>query len=81
MAMNSEFTSLAVWLHQTRIGLSLYDVAGQGYLKESVSSQNKKNYCKLEVNAKFGDSGENTCEETRHKKVHQKLDTVDKVRD
>ena len=26
-----------VWLHQTRIGLSLYDVAGQGYLKESVS--------------------------------------------
>lgn len=27
-----------VWLHQTRIGLSLYDVAGQGYLKESVKS-------------------------------------------
>lgn len=27
----------AVWLHQTRIGLSLYDVAGHGYLKESVS--------------------------------------------
>jgi len=25
-----------VWLHQTRIGLSLYDVAGLGYLKESV---------------------------------------------
>jgi serine/threonine-protein phosphatase 2A regulatory subunit B'' len=25
-----------VWLHQTRIGLSLYDVAGQGYLKVSV---------------------------------------------
>lgn len=24
-----------VWLHQTRIGLSLYDVTGQGYLKES----------------------------------------------
>lgn len=24
-----------VWLHQTRIGLSLYDVAGQGYLRES----------------------------------------------
>lgn len=24
-----------VWLHQTRIGLSLYDVLGQGYLKES----------------------------------------------
>jgi len=29
-----------VWLHQTRIGLSLYDVAGQGYLKESVCSSN-----------------------------------------
>eukprot|EP00794_Sanderia_malayensis_P014188 gene14188-15667_t len=24
-----------VWLHQTRIGLSLYDVAGQGFLRES----------------------------------------------
>ncbi|XP_028298332.1 serine/threonine-protein phosphatase 2A regulatory subunit B'' subunit gamma isoform X2 [Gouania willdenowi] len=24
-----------VWLHQTRIGLSLYDVAGRGYLRES----------------------------------------------
>ncbi|XP_071550751.1 serine/threonine-protein phosphatase 2A regulatory subunit B'' subunit gamma-like [Panulirus ornatus] len=24
-----------VWLHQTRIGLSLYDVTGQGYLRES----------------------------------------------
>lgn len=24
-----------VWLHQTRIGLSLYDIAGQGYLRES----------------------------------------------
>lgn len=31
-------SSLAVWLHQTRIGLSLYDVAGQGYLRESVSN-------------------------------------------
>lgn len=30
-----------VWLHQTRIGLSLYDVAGQGYLKESVSPSEK----------------------------------------
>ena len=30
---------IIVWLHQTRIGLSLYDVAGQGYLKESVSVQ------------------------------------------
>ncbi|KFM78467.1 Serine/threonine-protein phosphatase 2A regulatory subunit B'' subunit gamma, partial [Stegodyphus mimosarum] len=27
-----------VWLHQTRIGLSLYDVAGQGYLREVVST-------------------------------------------
>ena len=26
-----------VWLHQTRIGLSLYDVAGLGHLRESVS--------------------------------------------
>ena len=26
-----------VWLHQTRIGLSLYDVTGQGYLRECVS--------------------------------------------
>ena len=25
------------WLHQTRIGLALYDVAGQGFLRESVS--------------------------------------------
>lgn len=24
------------WLHQTRIGLALYDVAGQGFLRESV---------------------------------------------
>ena len=24
-----------VWLQQTRIGLSLYDVAGRGYLRES----------------------------------------------
>lgn len=31
-------SSLLVWLHQTRIGLSLYDVAGQGYLRESVSN-------------------------------------------
>lgn len=27
-----------VWVHQTRIGLSLYDVTGQGYLRESVSN-------------------------------------------
>jgi len=26
-----------VWYHQTRIGLSLYDVIGQGYLREVVS--------------------------------------------
>lgn len=26
---------LQVWLHQTRIGLSLYDVTGQGFLRES----------------------------------------------
>lgn len=30
------FVMRKVWLHQTRIGLSLYDVAGKGYLKESV---------------------------------------------
>lgn len=38
-----------MWLHQTRIGLSLYDVAGQGYLRESVSDlilppENGKNH-------------------------------------
>lgn len=33
----SPLLSPPVWLHQTRIGLSLYDVAGQGYLRESVS--------------------------------------------
>lgn len=32
----SVFSIHLVWLHQTRIGLSLYDVAGQGYLRESV---------------------------------------------
>ena len=26
-----------VWLQQTRIGLSLFDIQGLGYLKESVS--------------------------------------------
>lgn len=36
--VNFCISSLAVWLHQTRIGLSLYDVAGQGYLRESVSN-------------------------------------------
>ncbi|KAM5279923.1 serine/threonine-protein phosphatase 2A regulatory subunit B'' subunit gamma-like [Ctenodactylus gundi] len=29
------YTMQKVWLHQTRIGLSLCDVAGQGYLQES----------------------------------------------
>ncbi len=29
--------SPAVWLQQTRIGLSLFDIQGLGYLKESVS--------------------------------------------
>ncbi|KAK3093581.1 hypothetical protein FSP39_017691, partial [Pinctada imbricata] len=33
-----------VWLHQTRIGLSLYDVAGQGYLKESLNGLEKSFY-------------------------------------
>jgi len=28
---------IAVWLQQTRIGLSLFDVQGLGYLKEVVS--------------------------------------------
>ncbi|EDV23688.1 uncharacterized protein TRIADDRAFT_57146 [Trichoplax adhaerens] len=28
------YTMRKVWMHQTRIGLSLYDVAGQGYLRE-----------------------------------------------
>ena len=35
-----------VWLHQTRIGLSLYDVAGQGFLKESVSDGLDLSQCK-----------------------------------
>ncbi|XP_023225429.1 serine/threonine-protein phosphatase 2A regulatory subunit B'' subunit gamma-like isoform X3 [Centruroides sculpturatus] len=30
-----------VWLHQTRIGLSLYDVAGQGYLEEPLDGLEK----------------------------------------
>ena len=29
--------SLPVWLQQTRIGLSLFDIQGLGFLKESVS--------------------------------------------
>ena len=35
----ARFCSSLVWLHQTRIGLSLYDVAGQGYLRESVRAE------------------------------------------
>lgn len=31
------YTMRKMWLHQTRIGLSLYDITGQGYLRESVS--------------------------------------------
>jgi hypothetical protein len=30
-----------VWYHQTRIGLSLYDVVGQGYLREVVSYRHR----------------------------------------
>lgn len=30
------YTMRKVWLQQTRIGLSLYDYSGQGYLRESV---------------------------------------------
>lgn len=30
------YTMRKVWLQQTRIGLSLYDYTGQGYLTESV---------------------------------------------
>lgn len=30
------YTMRKVWLQQTRIGLSLYDFSGQGYLRESV---------------------------------------------
>ncbi len=29
-----------VWLHQTRIGLSLYDITGQGFLRESDLGKN-----------------------------------------
>lgn len=38
LELSGLFLALPVWLHQTRIGLSLYDVAGQGYLRESVSA-------------------------------------------
>lgn len=43
---------LAVWLHQTRIGLSLYDVAGQGYLRESVRV-NSMTVCILSLSPLF----------------------------
>lgn len=32
------YTMRKVWLQQTRIGLSLYDYTGQGFLRESVSA-------------------------------------------
>lgn len=32
-----DYVMKKVWSYQTRIGLSLYDVTGQGYLRESVS--------------------------------------------
>lgn len=31
------YTMRKVWLQQTRIGLSLYDYTGQGFLRESVN--------------------------------------------
>ena len=36
------YTMRKVWLQQTRIGLSLYDYTGQGYLRESVIISFKK---------------------------------------
>lgn len=33
------YTMRKVWLQQTRIGLSLYDYTGQGFLRETVSSE------------------------------------------
>lgn len=45
MFLISILSAYPVWLHQTRIGLSLYDVAGQGYLRESVSFSYKNNKC------------------------------------
>ena len=41
-----------VWLHQTRIGLSLYDVAGLGYLRENVSSS-VLNLCSSVLNISY----------------------------
>lgn len=32
------YTMRKVWLQQTRIGLSLYDFTGQGFLRESVNN-------------------------------------------
>lgn len=34
---NYAFNDIIVWLQQTRIGLSLFDIQGLGFLKESVS--------------------------------------------
>ena len=38
--METDLLFLKVWIHQTRIGLSLYDVNGQGFLRE----QDVENY-------------------------------------
>ena len=42
-----------VWLHQTRIGLSLYDVAGQGYLKESVRMHSSNAFTRQELSYRY----------------------------
>ena len=36
--MSVSVSIVSVWLQQTRIGLSLFDIQGLGYLKESVSN-------------------------------------------
>lgn len=41
------YTMRKVWLQQTRIGLSLYDFTGQGYLRESVSYIMKNDHYSL----------------------------------
>lgn len=33
----SSYITMTVWLQQTRIGLSLFDIQGLGFLRESVS--------------------------------------------
>lgn len=40
-----DYVMKKVWSYQTRIGLSLYDVTGQGYLRESVKFDNKIHFC------------------------------------